>query len=322
MQSFSIGGRLWMITDAPGVKVSANFAPHLIEAYWWRVFDQSRITRQTHDVYAAQYRLTQKQFNAYAWASYRDDQTGYRQDHPYWAAVGGGFKPGNFDISGQFVYLGGKFEDKTITSISQDYEAFAAEVLGYYQIGPGMKVGLEGYYATGNDTNNSSKLKMYQDASVGAVASTGQFSASSEARSNFGGHRTVFFWMNSPEIGYQHNKQSSFGGFWYGRATFEYSPTKWVLFNFNYLYIGDTSTGSASGTKNSPTGATQVVDKDFVGQEINLITYINIYKGLGYNIGLATFIPGDVYDTYNASGAKTRSAETAYAINTRLRYDF
>ena len=198
-------------------------------------------------------------------------------------AVGGGFKPGNFDLSGQFVYLGGKFEDKTVTPhIEQDYEAFAAELLGYYQIGPGMKVGLEGYYATGNDTNKQdTKINVYQDASAGPVASTGQFSASSEARSNFGGHRTVFFWMNSPEIGYQHNKQSSFGGFWYGRATFEYSPTKWVLFDrqlpvHRRHFLGNTQVGVCpygGPVGNSPQhGATQAVDKSGVGQEINLIT--------------------------------------------------
>jgi len=174
---------------------------------------------------------------------------------------------------------------------------------------------VEGFYATGNDAN-SDEIKYFPVAQ------------DSEGRSIFGNDRTVFFWMNAAQMGYYHNNQIDFSGMWYGRAAFEYSPTAWVRMILNYLYIGDTSEGNP-GTKvykvsnalgpkivNSPKGARQDKDEDFVGHEINLITTFNIYKNFVYNVGLYYFIPGGVFDS------ATRNAEDSYGINTKLNYAF
>ena len=134
--------------------------------------------------------------------------------------------------------------------------------------------------------------------------------------------------MNASQIGYYHNRQLDFSGMYYARANFEYSPTAWLRFNLNYLYIGDTSEGNpgtitskitgAPVTKvvNSQRGAQQSTDEDYVGQEINLITTFNIYQGFQWNVGIAAFLPGDVYDFPN------KSLDTAYAVNTKLVYAF
>lgn len=314
MQNFCLGeGRPLVINnDAPGVTVSFNFAPHKVDVGWWRENDDSRTSYEIRENYFLEYALKQKMFNFYAFANYLNQNRGFIHDNPYWIGVGGGFKPGNFDISAQFIYVGGELEDFTTTKRKFDYSAFAAELLGEYRIGPGLSAGLEGFYATGNDANSTDKINMYPVAT------------SSEARSGFGNDRTVFFWMASGIIGYQHNIQTDYGGFWYGRAFAEYSPTKWIQFIGNYLYIGDTSKGTPGAGKivNSPLGARQVKDEDFVGHEINLITKILIYKGLGYNIGVAYFIPGDMYAAYDTAGNKTKSPDAAWAFNTRLRYDF
>ena len=140
----------------------------------------------------------------------------------------------------------------------------------------------------------------------------------SEASTNFGRGRTVFFWRNMAELGNQHQKQLDFGGLWYGRANVNYSPLPWLNLSANYLYIGDTSKGTADGVKtvNSPTGARKDKDEDFVGHEINLITKLKIYQNFTYNIGLGVFLPGAVYSS------ATQSAENAWAVNTGMQLVF
>jgi hypothetical protein len=176
-----------------------------------------------------------------------------------------------------------------------------------------MFFGLEFFYAPGNDADRNDKIKAYTNP-------TG-----SESASIFGNDRTVFFWMNAAQMGYYHERQFAFTGMTYWRLNFEYSPTSWVRMNANYLYIDDTSKGSygavsgATGTAktiNTPVGAFQGADRKHVGQEINLITTFNIYKNFMYHVGLAAFLPGDVY---NLPGA---NADTAYALNTKLIYAF
>jgi hypothetical protein len=324
LQNFAYGGRLYMNNDAMGVKVAANFAPHKIEAYWWRENDLNRNTYAVNDTYGLAWDMVQKQFNVYAYGSYKNDLytgnlapvTNKFDDHPYWIGVGGGFRPGNFNLSGQFVYNGGSREFSGAGINDSDYSGFAGELSAKYAIGPGMFIGLHGFYATGQDADDADKIKIYT------------FATGSESQSIFGNDVTVFMWMNAAQIGYSHNRDLNFGGFYYGRVNFEYSPLAWLRMNLNYLYIGDTSEGTpgtgvnaftkVSGTKavNTPVGARQDKDEDFVGHEINLITTLNIYKNFVYNIGLYYFIPGDVYDT------ATVSADSSYGINTKLNYAF
>jgi hypothetical protein len=341
IQRFTVGGRMWMQNDAPGVKVRSMFAPHLVEFFWWRQNDRSRSQYQPNDYYGAIYQLDQKDFNVYAWGAYNNDcyNTGSingtsapgnvtlpgnntyanggparfaQSNNPYWIGVGGGFRPGNWNFSGQFVYNGGQI--KMSTGDDYTYQAWALELAGKYRIGPGMFVGGEYYYSTGNDADKNNKVSMYT------------MPLSTESASIFGNDRTVFFWMNAAQIGYYHNRQALFSGFEYYRANFEYSPTAWVRMNLNYLYIQDTSKGTpnAAGTKvvNSGIGMRQDQDSRKVGSEINLITTFNIHKGLVYNVGIAVFLPGDAYNVASAPGINAKSAENAYAFNTKLIYAF
>jgi hypothetical protein len=203
------------------------------------------------------------------------------------------------------------------------YQAWALELAGKYRIGPGMFVGLEYYYSTGNDADKTDKIRQYT------------YPYGTESQSVFGNDRTVFFWMNASQMGYYNNINIGFMGMSYYRANFEYSPTSWIRMNLNYLYIEDTSKGTpnAPGTAtitkivNSPQGARQDVDSRKIGQEINLITTLNIYKNFVYNIGIAYFLPGDVYDIKAgglgvASGVQSKSADNAWAFNTKLVYAF
>jgi hypothetical protein len=291
-------------------------------AYWWRENDglgtnvTDREKYNVNDTYTLQYQLNQKAFNVYAYGAYKNDLRAANNylDHPYWIGVGGGFRPGNFDFSGQLVYLGGTRDWTDASGIAdQDFSAFALEALAQYRIGPGLLVGLEGYYSTGNDPDNSSKIKLYQTA------------AGSETYSNFGLDRSVFFFMNFGQLGGQHSKVSTgYLGYYYGRANVDYSPLAWLRLNFNYLYIGDTSSGTANGTKlvnTSNTGVQQVKDESFVGHEINLITTLKIYQNFTYRFGFGYFLPGAVYDQYTA-GVKTKGPDNAWAVNTGCQLAF
>ena len=210
----------------------------------------------------------------------------------------------NLNLSGQLVYIGGKRD--YVAAADVDYRAYAAEMLAQYTLGPGLSAAVEGYYSSGNDADDTSKSKRYFTP------------AGSEAYSNFGLGRTVFFWMNFSQFGNQHQKQGDFGGMYYGRLNGIYSPMPWIQLSGNYLYIGDTSKGTPGAGKvvNSPTGARQDVNKDFIGHEINLITTLRIYQNFTYNIGLGYFLPGDVYDS------ATKSADNAWAVNTGMQLAF
>jgi len=327
LQSFLLGGRLVQSKDAPGLILTADFAPHKVRAFWWRQNEAGtaassgvtagttdRTSSATNDSYGAEYSMAEKLFNLYAYFLYKNDRfsTGLQADNPYWVGVGGGFRPGNLNFSGQLVYVGGK-KDFT-TGTDPDYNCYAFELLGEYRIGPGLTAALEFFYASGNDADKTDKIQIYQRPTA------------SESHANFGLGRTVFFWMNFGELGNQHNIQGDFAGFWYGRANVNYSPLAWLNLNFNYLYIGDTSKGTpgtgidpitqVSGTKKVNSAGRTDADKDFVGHEINLITKLRIYANFTYNIGIAYFIPGDVFD----SPAKT--ADAAWAVNSGMQLVF
>ncbi len=325
IQNFAYGGRLFQSMDAPGMKVTAAFAPHQIQAFWWREDETSRTTYQVNDYYGLEYKLSQKAFNVYAYGAYGNDlrttTTTYpvptKAVHPYYIGVGGGFRPGNLSLSGQLVYLGGKVERVSGNDI--DLKAYAAEILAQYTIGPGLSVAAEGFYSTGRDADKTDEYNLYT------------LPLGSEAYSNFGLGRTVFFWMNFSQFGNQHQKQgvfgySNFGGMYYGRLNAQYSPLPWLNLSGNYLYIGDTSKGAAGlAGINSPTGARTDKDCDFIGHEINLITTLKIYQNFTYNIGLGYFLPGDVYEAYFDSKATKwvpKSADNAWAVNTGMQLAF
>jgi hypothetical protein len=319
VQGFYIGGRLFQSIDVPGAIVTADFSPHKIMGYWWRENDglgtnvTDREKYNVNDTYALQYQFSEKIFNVYAYGAYKNDlRSASYSDNPYWIGVGGGVRPDKFDLSGQLVYLGGTRDYTTANDV--DYTAWAAEILGKYTIAPGLLVGLEGYYSTGNDPDDASKIKLYQ------------VPAGSETYSNFGLDRSVFFFMNFGQLGGQHSKISTgYLGYWYGRANLDYSPLAWLRLNFNYLYIGDTSSGTANGTSlvnTSNTGVQQWTDESFVGHEINVIASVKIYQNFTYRFGLGYFLPGGVYDQYSSAGVKTKDADNAWAFNTGCQLAF
>ena len=360
IQFFDVAGRMWMNNDAPGLIATANFAPHRIRAIWWRENDNNRFTYGVNDTYALTWDMTQPLFSLGAWGAYKNDlftgqasstifqsinvtsaqgvasgaPTNFFDDHPYWAGLAGGFRPGNFDLSGQFIYEGGKRKFTNIVTAGapsgdSTYNAWSAELAGKYRIGPGLFAGLEGYYSSGQDWNKNDKITQYS------------VPRNSEGQSNFGNDRTVFMWMNAAQMGYYHMHQTGITGYWYARANVEFSPLTWLRLNLNYLYIGDTSSGSGfsaaspgfspftrlpltAATKaiNTPVGSRTDSDKSYVGSELNLITTLAIYKNFNWNIGIYGFWPSDMFDRVDVAGNKIQAAEFSYGVNTKMVYAF
>jgi hypothetical protein len=334
IQPFVYGGRLLINNDGAGVTVTTNFAPHTLSAAWVRFNDNNRYTYGVRAGYILDWKMVQKAFDVNVYGAYVNDLWSGQQatltepwlpnaipivnqynQYLWYAGASAGFRPGNWTFFLHGLYVGGKRDFSNGSISDTDIMAYAAEAMVRYQIGPGMAALVEGFYASGNDSN-SDNIHYFPTAQ------------DSEARSIFGNDRTVFFWMNAGQIGYYHNQQIDFSGMWYGRGAFEYSPTAWLRMILNWLYIGDTSQGGtgttfykfagANGPKivNSPKGSRQDKDENYVGQEINLITTVNIYKNFVYNIGLYYFIAGDVWDRPD------KSAKDSYGINTKLNYAF
>jgi hypothetical protein len=364
IQFFEVGGRMFMNNDAAGIIVTANFAPHRIRGVWWRQNDNNRGTYGVNDTYALTWDMTQPLFSLAAWGAYKNDlytgqfgipsfapinvtttsgitvpvvntvatpPTNKWNDNPWYVGAGGGFRPGNWSFSGDAIYNGGK-RQFTTTTVSgsalaspvqgdSTYQGYAAEVAASYRIGPGLLAGLEGFYASGQNADKPDKITLFE------------MPTSSETTSNFGNDRTVFMWMNAAQMGYYHNRQGAYAGFWYGRANVEYSPLTWVRMNLNFLYIGDTDKGTPGNgispttrlyglkTVNTPVGARQDVDKSYVGSELNLITTLRIYQNFDYNIGLYGFFPSDMFDQVQSNGQVSK-AQTSYGLNTKLVYAF
>jgi hypothetical protein len=348
IQNFAYGGRLVEGQDSMGISVAALFAPHKITGMWYRRNDDptyptpigttpstftystsnytGRFNYHVNDFYAVKYNLVQKAFNVEGFFSYQNDlYSGYQTtvvgadqfaDHPWWLGANATFMPGNWTIYGQFVYKGGERKYEGATAAHPDkvkYQAYAAEVEAKYKIGPGMFAIGEIYYATGNDADATDKSKMFT------------ITPGSEANSSFAIRRSIFMWMNFAEFANQHQKNYDIGGFYYGRLAFEYAPTTWLNLILNYLYIGDTSKGTASlaapkAGVNSGFGARTDSDEDFQGHEINVIANLKIYEPLMLNIGAGVFIPGKVYDLPNT--ATTGDAGTAYMGVAKLVYAF
>ena len=315
LQGFYIGGILFMSNDAPGLTLTADFAPHKIQGYWWRERDVDLLKYNTSDMYGLQYMLSQKLFNVYAYGFYRNGlAVATVADHPWWLGVGGGFRPGNWDFSGQFIYVGGKQESKVPGVADKDYSGWVGNVLAAYRIGPGLKVALEGYWATGNDADDTTKIKQWT------------YPTGSEVVWGMGNDRSIFFMMNA-DFMYYAGKLLYTNGMYYGRANLEYNPVAWLNLNFNYLYFGDTSKGTPGAGKavnliGSPAEAQQTKDEDYIGSELSAIAKIKIYEGLYYNLGFGYFLPGPVFDHYDATGNKDRSPDGAWSFLTCLRYFF
>jgi len=345
LQNFTIGGtvgRYFMNTDAPAVKVTGAFAPHTIEAFWIKEYKQDVYTDNDGDMYGLRYLLSQKMFNVEAWAAFERDRrtqteawsvstaasTATTTDYylrktttprnydalKYWVGANVPIMVANFTITPTFIYQFGDakkyFTGTGTTDVS--IAAYLASLEAKYQIGPGLSVTGQGYYSSGGDTGKDDSMGLYSVPN------------GSEAINVFGNGWSVFFFENT-ELTYYGHKREAFGGFWYGRFTATYSPLPWLEIQPTYLYIGDTSKGSAgsnsnTGATNNTIGAkTDSKNEDFIGHELNLIATLKIYDNIRYKIGFGYFIPGGAYDKFYST---TKEADAAWNLLTNLNYAF
>jgi len=342
IQRFVIGGdigRFWMGNDAPGIMATANFAPHAIQAFWWKENKQNALKDNDNDMYGVRYLLKQQMFSVEAWFAYQNDRrsqtevtslvpsptpsatsgaaagtTTYSiqqiitdrayEVKPWWIGLNVPMTFGNLKIDPIFIYEGGKARSYTGTGTDVDIDAYLFDVNASYRLGPGLSFGLEGFYTTGTDSSKPTKQNRFA------------WATNSEGRSVFGNGKSVFMFSNT-ELTYYGYKQLDPGGLWYARANVEYSPLSWLNLGANYFYIGNTGTGTTN-----PVGGRTDQAKAYAGSEINLITTLKIYENFIYKIGMGLFLPGDCYTTPATSTVAERTADTAWNILTNLRYNF
>ena len=351
LQGFFWGGARaqWLqSTDLPAVMLSANFAPHRIEAYWAKQYKGNLSTDNDSDFYGLRWLMKQPGMNIEAFALYSNDrrvatetwtwagtpgaagvtnftltQSNIARDYEipqYWIGAAPSFTFANFTIEPTAIYQGGKarkYFRNTPASGDVDQQGYLLDLLLRYQLGPGLGFEVEGFYASGDDTGKNDKKTLYT------------FTPGSESGWSFGNTKSIFYFGNG-DFQYYGYRQNSVGGHWFGRAQADYSPLAWLNLKLNYLYIGDTSKGSAAtnpltgATNNAPYLARTDADKKEIGQEINLIGTLKIYQNLTYMVGFGYFITGDVFKGAVPGARLTGNnpADNAWNLLTNLKYAF
>ncbi len=353
LQAQAIGGflgRCFFLKDIPAFVLNGNFAPHTISAFWWKGIKQNYYIDNDLDYYGLLYRLKQQMFNVEAWFVYGNDRRSaidswtlarsgsgtvavpytyaltetltprsYEQK-PWWLGANVPIRAGNWKFEPTFVYLGGKAQDAIAAGAldslgrplaTRDFSAYLADLMVTYRLGPGLSFLVEGFYASGNDgskTGTSDTVNAWQSPTTSGDGS--------ENRNVFGNGWSVFYFTNT-EFGYYTGHQLSPAGHMFLRGNAEFNPLAWLNLNFNYVYIQNSANkyvSHISGAYVPPAG--QTADKTNVGQEINGIAKIAIYKDFMYAIGFGYFLPGDVFDT------PTEKADQGWSLMTNLKYVF
>ena len=349
-------GRFFMLKDVPAFVLNGNFAPHTISAFWWKGVKQNFYVDNDLDYYGLLYRMKQQMFNVEAWFVYGNDRrtvtdawtynattggtttpvtnaayptttTTYTYDtvqtitprpyeqKPWWLGANVPITAGNWKFEPTFIYLGGKDRDAVAAGSglsSRDYSAYLADIMVSYRLGPGLKFLGEGFYATGNDGTKTG-LGETQNAWMSPGIYTGM---GTENRNVFGQGWSVFYFWNT-ELSYYSAKQLDPSGHMFLRGNAEFNPFAWLNLNFNYVYIQNSANkyvGHITGA--TPPAAGQTADKTNIGQEINGIAKIAIYKDFQYRIGFGYFLPGDVYKT------AAKDPDAAWSLLTNLIYVF
>lgn len=333
-------GRYFLSSDVPGVRLTGAFAPHTIEALWYKQFKENAYTDNDTDMYLLRYLLSQKQFRVEAWVAYELDRRTAAEAWSWQIAAStatttdyylrktmtsrnfdakrwwiGAHVPimavKNLTITPTFIYQFGQARDYWTTGTNVDINAWLANLEVSYKVLPELTLTLQGYYSTGGDTGKTDELNLYSVPN------------GSESINVFGNGWSVFYFQNT-ELTYYGHKREAFGGFWLGRLTATYSPTKWLELQGSYIYIGDTSKGSlgssaATGATNNTVGArTDSKNEDYVGSELNLIATIKIYDNIRYKLGFGYFMPGGVYDKLTA----VTKTDNAWNFLTNLNFAF
>ncbi len=350
LQFFGVGGsyaQFLQSTDLPAVKVTANFAPHSVEAWYAAARKGSISADNDSDFYGLRYWLKQPGATVEAFFIYNRDRrtqtevwtlagtpgaagvTNYTLTQtltprdfdafPWWVGASTSFNLGNCIIAPTAIYQGGEarkyFRNNPPTG-DVKISAYLLDLDLKYQIGPGLLIGVEGFYASGGDTDKTDKQNLYT------------FTDGSESGWGFGNGKSVFYFGNG-DFQYYGFRQLSPGGQWFGRADVEFSPLAWLRLQANYLYIGDNNKGSLAVqprtgmTNNAPYLSRVDADKKEIGQEINLIATLKIYQNLTYMIGAGYFITGDVFKG-SIPGARLADSpgDNAWNILTNLKYAF
>jgi hypothetical protein len=327
-------GRFFLNKDVPGYVLNFNSAPWTLSAMWFKGYKQSFYTDTDNDYYGLVYRLKQPTFNVEAWFFYNNDRRtqtevwSYAQAganpytyaltltttarpynyQPWWLGANVPITLGNFKIEATGIYQCGKYiaDSSSASFVNADISAWLGDIMVTYRLGPGLSLLAEGFWATGvNGSRNA-------NTSGGTYNQFTFFNMGSENRNVFGNGWSVFYFWNT-QLSYYAGHQVDPGGHAFGRGNVEYNPLTWLNLNANYLYIYNTATNHyiahITGAKN-PYGTV-------VGQELNLIATIAIYKDFVYRIGYGYFFPGDVFDT---PGGK--SADQAWNLLTNLIYVF
>jgi hypothetical protein len=347
MQAQSIGGflgRFFMLKDVPAFVLNGNFAPHTISAFWWKGVKSNYYMDNDLDYYGVRYQLKQQVFNIEAWGVYGNDRRTVTdawsftrtagtaansffytptetltprpyEQKPWWLGANVPITFGNWKFEPTFIYLGGKAIDSPAAGsglTGRDFSAYLGDLMVSYRLGPGLKFLFEGFYASGNDGQKNPALTTPGATdTVTAWQTPSPSPDGSENRNVFGQFWSVFYFYNT-DFGYYSGHQLSPSGHMFARGNVEFNPLAWLNLNFNYLYIQN----SANKYVAHISGNGGNVDKNFIGQELNVIAKIALYKDFVYTIGYGYFFPGDVFDT------PTKTADQAWNLLTNLKYAF
>jgi hypothetical protein len=193
-------------------------------------------------------------------------------------------------------------------------------------------IGLVGYYATGNDAEQSSPNGFPGTATARGTNSrrVGSYVVpiGSEAGAIFGESLVMYStWLNRGDSGiacganYSQLSRGPVGGTWMAKLYGSYKIFPEFKLTAQGLYIGDTTkNGDTFGTARG--NGTYLKDYGYIGTEADIIGELQIYKNLKFSAGYGYMWAGSAMKQWNATTGRNHMIQNPYQLTTNITYTF
>jgi len=304
VQPFAIRPLVFLYADGAGITGRASFDVNdgklSLGAGWGKVREYDDSEDYDADIYYAQldYKKKGLGFGLYGVLQFVDARGGTDDVNLWWVGVYSDGKVGPFNYNFDFVYDGGKDDERDI-----DYSGWLVRAVVTYPYEK-FNFGLGGLYVSGDDADDTDDytefIAPYWSEATGINADSaivvGGWGSDFAAMGDAGWHNPAVFYARD------------WLGIWGVRLFAEYKALDWLTLMGQVSYWGDTTEeGDSFGSGD---------DDDDIGWELAAGAHVQIYKNLKLRTAFGYLIAGDATDQ------DTESIDDPYVWVTTLTYTF